>query len=131
MGYLSAGGLENVFQLVTVYIDSNENVWIDMYQLPGEGRGVPLSVRMCFDVLAGTILAETKDEGTLKIYKFFARMAGYIQGVPSRRCRYLYYIFNCQRRNSPPLAYAASLLRFLDHTQLDTRARARTPVGLL
>lgn len=61
VGYLSAGGLENVFQLVTVYITSNENVWIEMYQLPGEGRGVPVSVRMCFDVLSWIILAETND----------------------------------------------------------------------
>jgi hypothetical protein len=64
VGYLSAGGLENVFQLVIGYTDSNENVWIEMYQLPGEGRGVPVSLRMCFDVLLGTILAQTKDEGT-------------------------------------------------------------------
>lgn len=46
MGYLSAGGLENVFQLVTEHTDSNENVWIEMYQLPGEERGVPVSVQM-------------------------------------------------------------------------------------
>jgi len=64
VGYLSAGGLENVFQLVTEYTDSNENVCIEMYQLPGERRGVPVSVRMCFDVHSGVILAQTNDEGT-------------------------------------------------------------------
>ena len=64
MGYLSAGGLENVFQLVAEYTDSSENVWIEMYHLPGEGRGVTVSVRMYFDVLSGTILAQTNDEGS-------------------------------------------------------------------
>jgi hypothetical protein len=69
VGYLSAGDLENVFQLVTVYNDSNENVWIKIYQLPGAGKGVPVSVRMCFDVLSGTILAQSNDEGAYQFYK--------------------------------------------------------------
>jgi hypothetical protein len=70
VGYLSAGGLENVFQLVTVYNDSNENFWIKIYQLPGAGKGVPVSVRMCFDVLSGTILAQSNDEGAYQFHTF-------------------------------------------------------------
>jgi len=71
VGYLSAGGLENVFQLVIEYSDSNENFWIEMYQIPNEGRGVPMSLRMCFDVLSGTILAQTNDEAIQNLTSFF------------------------------------------------------------